>query len=127
LRLVPRIPRRARPAPVAGPFAPECLIPPFAFETNDESLPRAVFFHDSYGAHLAPYLSEHFERSVFAWQRADFPVFDAALVERERPQIVIQQIVERKLAAYCPDGAGIARDPRGETVAAWTRCSEAAD
>jgi hypothetical protein len=95
-------------------------------ERSDAGLPRAVMFHDSFGAHLIPYLSEHFRRIVYAWERPDYPVFDGALVERERPDVVIQQIVERKLAVYFPRES-IADDPRCETPASWSRCSETAE
>jgi hypothetical protein len=53
-------------------------------------------FHDSFGVSLQPFLAESFSRTVFAsgptnWRRN----FDPALVERERPAVVIQEIAER--------------------------------
>jgi hypothetical protein len=126
LSLVPREPRLATRTYVEGPYAADNPLRPFAMERSDAGLPRAVMFHDSFGAHLIPYLSEHFRRIVYAWERPDYPVFDGALVERERPDVVIQQIVERKLAVYFPRES-IADDPRCETPASWSRCSETAE
>jgi len=53
-------------------------------------------FHDSFGLSLQPFLGESFSRIVFSsgptdWRRN----FDAGLVERERPAVVIQEIAER--------------------------------
>jgi hypothetical protein len=77
--------------------------------------PRAVVFHDSYfvtpperqmkeppeGAfkpqtptfHLRALMAESFSHSAFTWQYD----FNPQLVEREHPDVVIQQIVERQL------------------------------
>ena len=63
---------------------------------RDSSLPRAVVFHDSMGEKLRPLLAEHFSRCVFRWESD----FDTALIERERPDVVIQVFVERALAAF---------------------------
>jgi hypothetical protein len=57
-------------------------------------------FHDSFGLSLQPFLSERFARIVYSsgsgdWRRN----FDPGLVERERPQVVIQEIAERLLVA----------------------------
>jgi len=40
-------------------------------------------------------LAGHFSHAFFTWQYA----FDRALVERERADIVIEEVVERSLAA----------------------------
>ena len=82
----------------------------------DPTLPRAVIFHDSYwlppalrniGGRTDAYanldspfdpvqlLAGHFSHAFFTWQFA----FDRALVERERADIVIEEVVERSLAA----------------------------
>src|SRR5262249_47492351 len=65
----------------------------FAMERDDPTLPRAVIFRDSYTGHLVPMLSEHFRRVVYVWDYS----FDRAMVERERPDVVIQELVERIL------------------------------
>ncbi len=62
------------------------------------TLPRAVIFRDSFVSQMAPFLSEHFSRAVYAWQND----FDAALVAREQPDVVIQEIVGRHLYSFIP-------------------------
>jgi alginate O-acetyltransferase complex protein AlgJ len=71
-----------------------------ATEISDATLPRAVMFHDSFGESLQPFLSQHFSRIVYSSGPADWRRnCDPQLVERERPQLVIQEIAERLLAA----------------------------
>jgi hypothetical protein len=62
-------------------------------ERADPGLPRAVVFHDSFIGHLVPTLSEHFRRVVYATTYE----FDRTLLEWERPDVVIQEVVERFL------------------------------
>jgi hypothetical protein len=71
------------------------LAPPYATELDDAGLPRAVAFCDSFTMAMMPLLSNHFHRVLYIWQH--FPGFDTDLVERERPDVVIQEMVERKL------------------------------
>jgi hypothetical protein len=86
--------------------------------------PRAVFFHDSFfvspqqrypdrsdellprdtALDMIALLAEPFSRSVFTWQRT----FDSELVEREHPDIVVEECVERQLRSG-PDGAAPVR------------------
>ena len=99
LELRPRGARLARPAAVVLPGV-EPQRTASATEIDDPTLPRAVMFHDSFGVSLQPFLSEHFARIVYSsgsgdWRRN----FDARLVERERPQVAIQEIAERLLVA----------------------------
>lgn len=58
-------------------------------------LPRAVILRDSMAIPLIPLLSENFSRVVYASARA----LDLALIEREKPDIVIEELVERSLHA----------------------------
>ena len=64
-----------------------------ATERQDAGLPRAVLFRDSFAAQLIPFLAEHFERMICIWDND----FDRAIVEHERPAVVIQEVVERAL------------------------------
>lgn len=95
VELAPRNGRAARGAdPGPPPEDPQRKL--FAAERDEPSLPRAVMFHDSFGLSLQPFLAESFSRIVFSsgptdWRRN----FDAALVERERAAVVIQEIAER--------------------------------
>ncbi len=63
----------------------------------------AVIFRDSFGEALIPWLSPCFGRATWRWEYG----FDRQLIERERPDVVIQQLVERKLMTIAPDGRPI--------------------
>jgi hypothetical protein len=58
-------------------------------------LPRAVVYRDSMAISLIPMLAENFSRVVFVSSRK----IDPALIEREKPDIVIEEMVERSLNA----------------------------
>ena len=70
----------------------------WTYETGHPTLPRAVIFHDSFALSLVRFLSEHFSRVAYSWQ----DTFDPVVIERERPQVVIQEHVERSLMAPVP-------------------------
>ncbi len=72
--------------------------PDIVDEYPDPTLPAAVMFRDSFADSLEPFLSEHFRRIVFSWQYT----FDRDLVEREKPDLVIQEMVERTLMMNSP-------------------------
>jgi len=70
--------------------------PGFEFFVCDRpGLPRAVILRDSMAIPLIPLLSENFSRVVYVSSRK----LDRALIERERPDIVIEELVERSLHA----------------------------
>ena len=74
--------------------------PGFEFYVCDRpGLPRAVVLRDSMAISLIPLLSENFSRVVYVSTRA----LDRALIEREKPDIVIEELVERSL--HAPGGA----------------------
>ena len=108
LALVPNRPGRARkveagPLPVAKNMQRKWLE---ATEIRDAGLPRGVMLHDSFAYRLMPLLARHFRRIVYLRRPGtqDFltgrdrthPHFER-LVERERPDIVIDQLIERNL------------------------------
>jgi hypothetical protein len=97
LRLVPKAPRHYKVIEPAGGYATggTGLI---ITEIPGSTLPRAVIFRDSFTSALAPFLSEHFSRAVYLWQND----FDSEVVEREHPDIVIQEIVGRHLYLFIP-------------------------
>ncbi|GAB4280122.1 MAG: hypothetical protein Fur0025_07830 [Oscillatoriaceae cyanobacterium] len=99
-RFSPRIPPVARSADpeIARPDLPEDK-QPFAIATGDRRLPRAVMFHDSFALNLAPLIAENFQRIVFLSEYE----FDLPAIDKERPDVVIQQMVERQLMAPLPD------------------------
>lgn len=53
--------------------------------------PRLILFHDSFGPSLLPFLASVSRRIVSSW------TFDPELVERELPDVVVQQVAERRL------------------------------
>ena len=96
------------PSPVQRPRRARAIDPPggsltahhgwLITEIPGSSLPRAVVFRDSFVSALAPFLSEHFSRVAYAWQKD----FDAPLVQRERADVVIQEIASRHLYTFTP-------------------------
>jgi hypothetical protein len=94
-RLEPRSGWRAHPAKLEpGVTAdPSHLPEPIARECDNPELPRAVIFRDSFSIFLIPFLSEHFARSLYLWHCT----FDPVIIERERPQVVIEEYIERRL------------------------------
>ncbi|HEV3203139.1 MAG TPA: hypothetical protein VGY77_02090 [Gemmataceae bacterium] len=100
LDLVPRFQRRAKKVDAGYSVLLPPQMQPFAMETSDSTLPRAVIFRDSFADALIPFLSEHFQRVFYLWQEPY--EFDFAAIEREKPAIVIQEIVERKLGFGFP-------------------------
>jgi len=65
------------------------------FACDRPDLPRAVILRDSMAIPLIPLLSENFSRVVYVSSRK----LDRALIEREKPDIVIEELVERSLHA----------------------------
>jgi alginate O-acetyltransferase complex protein AlgJ len=97
LPLVPRRQRRfqvVEPKDVSAPGAEGYIVTTI----DDPSLPRAVIFRDSFMSRLVPFLSEHFSRAVYLWQND----FDSDIVTKERPDVVIQEIVGRHLYNFIP-------------------------
>lgn len=94
------VPKRVRRAQVVEPRGADATAEEgrLVTEIPGSSLPRAVVFRDSFASRLAPFLSEHFSRAVYLWQND----FDADAVLREKPDVVIQEIVGRHLYGYAP-------------------------
>lgn len=62
------------------------------------SIPRAVIFRDSFFSQVKPFLAEHIGHAVYEWTYT----FDRATVEREHPDVVIEQLAERRLMVDPP-------------------------
>jgi hypothetical protein len=67
-------------------------------EHNDKSLPTAMIYRDSFAGRLIPFLSEHFSRASYFWQNE----FDFDEIDRQKPNVVIQEFVARHFFAYGP-------------------------
>ncbi len=97
---------RAPGAPVTGSpcggttqaFPLKPLEPFFEHATQRSLCPaakgRALVLHDSFMIGLMPYLSTGFAEVVYVWAKAPLPLF-RALVERIRPDVVIEERAER--------------------------------
>lgn len=69
-------------------------IEPQVWGTGNAALPRAVLFHDSFAERLLlPVLAEHFEWLVFCPSESG----DPNVIERFHPDLVIHELVERKI------------------------------
>jgi hypothetical protein len=94
---------RARKIEVKVPLDPRLHSPaylsPQVWGTGDKSLPRGVIFHDSFVERLLlPLLAEHFEYLVYAPTHS----LDPTVIERFNPDVVIQQLNERRVNRYPP-------------------------
>lgn len=69
---------------------------PIVFECDDPSRPSAVVVRDSMADRWRPWLSDNFRRAV--WMFNWFP--DAGVIERERPDVVIFENVERTIEQF---------------------------
>ncbi len=96
IEFVPTAPRRAHKV-TGDPFALQEIE---ILECSDCGGLRVVMTQDSFNTNLAPFLAEHFSRTVLV----DGTRLDHALIENERPAIVIQEFVERAL--MCPELRG---------------------
>jgi alginate O-acetyltransferase complex protein AlgJ len=68
---------------------------PQIYECATPGLPRAVVLRDSMAIPLVPLIAQNFARTVFVSTRQ----LDPALIARERPDVVIEELVERSLNA----------------------------
>ena len=85
-----------------------------ARETAHNDWPRAVFFHDSFAKAMIPFLAERFSRSVFLWSHA----FAPAIIEAEKPDVVVLETVERYVFALSLENPESVRNAGTGVVAA---------
>lgn len=65
--------------------------------TNDESFPRLVMYHDSFGFPLIPLLGMHFRESVFIPHYSGSAAWQLNWIRQEAPDVVIIEFAERYL------------------------------
>jgi len=65
------------------------------YACNRSGLPTAIMYRDSMAIPLIPLIAENFSRSVYVGSRQ----LDPAFVLRERPDVVIEEMVERSMLA----------------------------
>ena len=92
-------PERARL--VGAPGAADALpsgFQQFAYTVDEPGLPAALVFGDSFTVALRRFLAQDFRRTlVMQHEITGVYHFDRAAVERERPRVVVQELVERAL------------------------------
>ena len=90
---------KARGLSYDGPIDPHYFEFPQYSMTGDPKLPHAVVFHDSFWWELLPFMAEAFDTALYVWlkpqKETELRYFDAALIEREKPDIVIEEFTER--------------------------------
>lgn len=69
-----------------------------------QNLPTAVILHDSFGFTLKPYIYNHFKKVHFV--RQSTYAFDEKLIDKYKPDVVIQLLVERHVMMVVPDHSG---------------------
>jgi alginate O-acetyltransferase complex protein AlgJ len=77
-------------------------------ETKDPRLPKALVFRDSFASPLIPLLAESFQSTVFVWTHDFLP----ELIEREKPDLIIFECVERYLNALTKGNPALLSLPR---------------
>jgi hypothetical protein len=61
------------------------------YTLNEEASGKAIVFRDSFAINWYPLLGQHFREVIYVWQYE----WDRALIEREKPDVVIDEMVER--------------------------------
>lgn len=67
--------------------------------TSAQDHPKLLMFRDSFSTDMIPFLSENFSRSVYIWDH----VFNTEIIEKEKPDVVIYEIVERNIQTLLSD------------------------
>ncbi len=89
--MMPKAPLRAKPLPEeALPASAFFKYKPVFTKGPDPNAPKLLMFRDSFAVYLMPYLNEHFSRSVYVWT----PILIPDIIEKEKPDIVVQEIME---------------------------------
>jgi SGNH hydrolase-like domain, acetyltransferase AlgX len=76
------------------PAKPGEIIASFNNTTIDSSHLKLVMFRDSYANYLIPFLNLNFEKAVYVWNYE----FMSDIIEREKPDVVIFESLERFLS-----------------------------
>jgi alginate O-acetyltransferase complex protein AlgJ len=70
--------------------------------------PRVMLFHDSFGRALRPLLARSCSALTCFWRYG----WELALIERDRPDLVIDLFIERKFVTFAPTGTPLATQDR---------------
>lgn len=92
---------KARGLSYDGPVEPHYFEMPQYSVTGDPKLPNVVVFHDSFWWELLPFMGEAFDKALYVWLKpqseTELRYFDESLIEREKPNLVIDEFTERYL------------------------------
>lgn len=90
---------KARGESYLGPIKHDYFETPQYSYTGNPALPNAIVFHDSFWWELLPFMAESFDRGLYVWLRPQtdsaYRFFDTELIEREKPNLVIDEYTER--------------------------------
>lgn len=91
LDLRPRIPLRL-------PHVEQNMVEPINVAPDAPGEPKVVMFRDSFMTTVLPFIAQSFGRGVYFWEDG----FDQKVVQTEHPDIVIQELAQRKLMHDAP-------------------------
>jgi hypothetical protein len=102
------VPRLRQRAAARARFEGDCdNVGQCVSEAPGEGLPRVLMYRDSAASFFLPFLAEHVSRGVYVWDTSwKFPTEQ---IERERPDVVVLEMVERQLMKRPPPAP---REPR---------------
>ncbi|KHK04277.1 alginate O-acetyltransferase AlgX-related protein [Desulfovibrio sp. TomC] len=107
---------KARGTTYEGPTDPEYFEVPQYSVTGNAKLPNAVIFHDSFWLELLPFMAESFDKALYVWLKpqteSHLRLFDAALIEREKPDLVIDEFTERYILPPLHGGFKLKNDTK---------------
>lgn len=61
------------------------------FESDNDNNKKLLMFRDSFATAMIPYINKEFTESIFLWSHE----FDKSLIEVEKPDVVVIEVVER--------------------------------
>ncbi|MEZ5406334.1 MAG: hypothetical protein R3F23_09310 [Verrucomicrobiia bacterium] len=94
--------------PVTSFRAVEIPNPAFRItKIDDPTLPKALVHRDSFFNALIPFTSELFQTSTYIW---DYKL-NTKIVDKEKPDIVILEMVERMIPRLAPNSSGLRDQP----------------
>jgi alginate O-acetyltransferase complex protein AlgJ len=106
--------KKADPRVTAPADTPPHLIPR-AREVDDPSLPRAILIGDSFMTSLVQLFAENFSRTLFLGGRG----LDEEVLQQERPDVVIEERIERYLLTDVPETSEDVRRAAVPPQSAW--------
>jgi len=82
------------------------------YTLNENASGKAIVFHDSFACSWYPYLGQDFREVVYIWHYD----WDRLLIEQEKPDVVIDEILERFFNTENPANCSAKISPRNSTL-----------